>query len=111
MKTYIAVPYPASHRAKALGARWDMARKSWYVPDGVDLAKFSEWLPGELRAWFGSHRRKSKRKQNNPVPAVAKARPRKKKHPRKFSAAEVERRLDRKALRKLRWHGIADGAA
>ena len=59
MKTYIRVPFGAGHRAKALGARFDMAAKSWYVPDGVDLALFTEWLPGNLQRWLSKKLPKS----------------------------------------------------
>lgn len=43
-KTYLKVPYEEKDEAKALGARWDPAKKSWFAPDGVDLARFSRWL-------------------------------------------------------------------
>lgn len=46
MKTYINVPFAENARAKALGAMWDMGRKKWYVPDGVDLTPFLQWVPG-----------------------------------------------------------------
>jgi len=29
---------------KALGAQWDKTRKVWYVPSGMDLEAFREWL-------------------------------------------------------------------
>ncbi len=45
MKTYIEVPFVHSERVKAMGARWDMSRRQWYVPDGVDLTPFLRWLP------------------------------------------------------------------
>jgi len=54
MITYIDVPYAARHRAKALGARFDMAKRQWYVPDGLDLAAFKEWTPAGLRGWLGN---------------------------------------------------------
>ncbi|MET0399836.1 MAG: DUF5710 domain-containing protein [Longimicrobiaceae bacterium] len=41
----LAVPYPERTAAKELGARWDGARKTWYVPAGVDPAPFRRWLP------------------------------------------------------------------
>jgi len=41
----LAVPYADKERAKALGARWDPARKLWYVQAGLDLAPFAAWLP------------------------------------------------------------------
>ena len=31
-RTYLAVPFGEKDEAKALGARWDMAVKSWYIP-------------------------------------------------------------------------------
>lgn len=46
MKTYLAVPFKDKEKAKNLGAKFDLVRKQWYVPDGVDLAKFLRWLPG-----------------------------------------------------------------
>jgi hypothetical protein len=42
-KTYLNVPYAQKEAAKALGARWDAARKKWYVPAGKDIALFSQW--------------------------------------------------------------------
>lgn len=40
---YLAVPYQERQRAKALGAKWDRAQKSWYAPTGTDLAMFARW--------------------------------------------------------------------
>lgn len=45
MKTYLHVPFEAKDRARNLGARWDDARGQWFVPDGVDLAPFVQWVP------------------------------------------------------------------
>lgn len=42
-KTYIKVDYKEKNEAKALGAAWDKNASSWYVPAGVDLAKFDKW--------------------------------------------------------------------
>ena len=36
----LKVPYAEKDQAKALGARWNNERKSWYVPDGQDAAPF-----------------------------------------------------------------------
>ena len=44
-RTYLAVPYDGKDEAKALGAKWDRAEKSWYVPAGVPLESFTPWLP------------------------------------------------------------------
>ncbi|CCG42482.1 zincin-like metallopeptidase domain-containing protein [Magnetospirillum molischianum] len=42
-RTYLAVPYAEKDQAKAAGAKWDRKAKSWYVPDGIDLAAFARW--------------------------------------------------------------------
>ena len=41
----LQVPFPQKDEAKRLGARWDVALKKWYVPDGVDCTAFDQWLP------------------------------------------------------------------
>lgn len=51
MRTELKVPYQEGGSAKALGAKWDMSRKTWYVPDGVDLMLFTRWLPAALAQW------------------------------------------------------------
>jgi len=40
----LKVPYAEKDEAKALGARWNPTRKSWYVPDGVAVEPFTKWL-------------------------------------------------------------------
>lgn len=44
MRTYLKVPFAEKDDAKAHGARWDPARKSWYV-EGEELSPFQRWLP------------------------------------------------------------------
>lgn len=44
-RVYLAVPYIERGAAKAAGARWDKAAKSWYAPAGADVAKIEKWLP------------------------------------------------------------------
>lgn len=43
MPQALTVPFGEKDEAKALGARWDATGKTWYVPDGVDLAPFHRW--------------------------------------------------------------------
>ena len=43
--SYLHVPYAQKDAAKALGAKWDAAKKQWFVPAGTDLSLFSQWLP------------------------------------------------------------------
>ena len=42
---YLTVSFRDKDRAKALGAKWDVAQRQWYVPDGRELTPFSIWLP------------------------------------------------------------------
>ena len=46
---YLKVPFPQKDAAKSLGARWDDSEKSWYVPEGRDLAPFATWLPASAQ--------------------------------------------------------------
>lgn len=39
------VPYSEKDQAKALGAWWDPAARTWYVPAGKDPRPFSKWIP------------------------------------------------------------------
>lgn len=43
----LAVPFAEKDEVKRLGARWDIERKLWYVPDGVNVGLFRRWLPLE----------------------------------------------------------------
>jgi hypothetical protein len=43
MRTNLNVPFAEKDEAKALGARWDPARKCWYVQDR-DLGPFARWV-------------------------------------------------------------------
>ena len=42
---YLTSSFKDKDRVKALGARWDPAKRQWYVPDGLALTPFAEWLP------------------------------------------------------------------
>jgi len=41
---YLQVAFRDKDAVKALGALYDLTRKAWYVPAGVDLAPFGPWL-------------------------------------------------------------------
>lgn len=43
--TYLITTFKDKDKVKALGARWDPARRQWHVPPGRDLAPFAAWLP------------------------------------------------------------------
>ncbi|RYF60428.1 MAG: exodeoxyribonuclease VII large subunit [Comamonadaceae bacterium] len=44
-ETYLVSSFADKDRVKSLGARWDPARRQWYVPEGRELAPFALWLP------------------------------------------------------------------
>jgi hypothetical protein len=50
----LKVPYAEKDQAKALGARWNAERKTWYVPDGQPTAPFEQWLVGAVHGSAGA---------------------------------------------------------
>lgn len=51
----LRVPYAEKDEAKALGAKWNSARKAWYVPDGLAATGFEQWIaPGQATAGAGA---------------------------------------------------------
>lgn len=55
-KTFLAVPFADKDDAKTLGARWDKEAKSWYAPEGTDLAPLQRWIPrGNAMMTAGNH--------------------------------------------------------
>lgn len=49
-KTFLLVPFKEKDQVKSLGARWEPARKQWYVPSGLDLGPFRQWLTASREA-------------------------------------------------------------
>jgi hypothetical protein len=45
MRINLNCPFADKEKAKHLGARWDVARRVWYVVDPDDLRPFMQWLP------------------------------------------------------------------
>lgn len=45
MRTDLRVPFAEKDEAKRLGARWDPARKVWYIQDKEDTSPFARWMP------------------------------------------------------------------
>jgi len=54
MRIDLKVPYPEKDDAKVLGARWDAAKKIWYVPNAADVTPFLRWIPDSVTATKGS---------------------------------------------------------
>ncbi|NHQ88563.1 hypothetical protein HA050_20910 [Iodobacter sp. HSC-16F04] len=44
MRVNLKVPFAEKDSAKALGARWDAAKKVWYIVDKADLSPFLQWI-------------------------------------------------------------------
>jgi hypothetical protein len=46
---FLNVPFAEKEEAKKLGAKWDAAKKQWYVPLGKDVNQFVQWWPDVLK--------------------------------------------------------------
>ena len=44
MRINLATPFAEKDAAKALGARWDGALRTWYITDVADLTPFRRWI-------------------------------------------------------------------
>ena len=44
-RQYLAVPYGERGAAKAAGAQWDKAAKSWFVGPNADMERLMRWMP------------------------------------------------------------------
>ena len=45
MRINLVTPFAEKEAVKALGARWDTAKKIWYIVDVADLTPFARWIP------------------------------------------------------------------
>jgi hypothetical protein len=70
MRINLNVPYAEKDEAHRFGAKWDMARKVWYVEDLPNLEPFLRWMPEHLRRPIkspaNSVKQKAKAKQVKP---------------------------------------------
>lgn len=48
MRVNLKVPYEERHEAKKHGARWDPARKTWFVENIANLEPLLRWVPPHL---------------------------------------------------------------
>jgi hypothetical protein len=60
MRIDLKVPYEEKDHAKRLGARWDVARRTWYVENVENIAKFMKWMPRQLTRAHGKPFKKKK---------------------------------------------------
>ncbi len=54
MRIDLKVPFAQKDAVKVLGARWDAAKKVWYIKDVADLSPFLHWIPNLDAAPNGS---------------------------------------------------------
>ncbi len=73
MRINLVTPFAEKDAVKAIGARWDAAKKCWYIVDVDDLAPFARWIPDRAAATNvpGSTPQLAKLKFSLPAPAVA----------------------------------------
>lgn len=50
MRINLVTPFAEKDAVKALGARWDAAKKCWYIVDVADLTPFARWIPNMVAA-------------------------------------------------------------
>lgn len=81
----LKVPYAQKDAAKALGAWWSSERKCWFVPSGLLLAPFAEWLPAG--AWLAENERTGKVRKLSMTESAIRTRDKK-------AAAKASRRAD-----------------
>lgn len=48
MRINLKCGFSQKDEAKALGARWDAGRKTWYIKDVEDLTPFMQWIPSDF---------------------------------------------------------------
>jgi hypothetical protein len=49
MRTDLQVPYSQKDEARRLGARWDAAKRLWYIENAARLEPFLRWIPERLK--------------------------------------------------------------
>ena len=54
MRVNLKVPFAEKDEAKKLGARWDAARKIWYVENKPNMAPFARWAPSPHESSAGT---------------------------------------------------------
>ncbi len=50
MRINLVTPFAEKDAAKALGARWDSAKRTWYIQNVADLTPFQRWIPTDAGA-------------------------------------------------------------
>jgi hypothetical protein len=45
MRLNLVTPFAEKDAVKALGAKWDPAKKLWYITDVAELTPYMRWIP------------------------------------------------------------------
>ena len=77
MRINLVTPFAEKDAVKELGARWDTAKKCWYIVDKADLTPFARWIPdmGAAVDVLGSTPKVAKPKFSLPTPPNAPTKP------------------------------------
>mmetsp|Transcript_52389 Transcript_52389/g.162618 ORF Transcript_52389/g.162618 Transcript_52389/m.162618 type:complete len:673 (-) Transcript_52389:32-2050(-) len=67
-RLHLNCPFMDKDACKALGGRWDMDKKSWFVPSGTKSAAFKKWWPRE--ALLASLKQQEEEARKNAPPPV-----------------------------------------
>jgi hypothetical protein len=59
MRTNLIVKYEEKDTVRRLGAKWDNARKVWYIENMTDIQPFMKWIPDQ-------HKKPHEQKYHNP---------------------------------------------
>jgi hypothetical protein len=53
MRINLNVPFEEKDQARIAGAKWDLARNTWYIENKADLSPFLRWMPNaeKLKGW------------------------------------------------------------
>ena len=66
MRINLTTTFAEKDKVKALGARWDVARKTWYIEDVEDLTPFKRWIPS-IADWDEKQAAKGPKKPRKPT--------------------------------------------
>ncbi len=54
MRINLVTPFAEKDAVKALGAKWDPAKRLWYITNVADLTPFMRWIPHREAATVNS---------------------------------------------------------
>ncbi|AMC35225.1 DUF5710 domain-containing protein [Janthinobacterium sp. B9-8] len=70
MRVNLKVPFAEKDSAKALGAKWDAAKKVWYIVDKADLSPYLQWIDEKVAASAAPQASAEKTPSAKPLPRL-----------------------------------------